>query len=290
MKHDHHTAPRYYLSAFSLPDEPAFIWEYRRGTPYNPGPPGKGRNPVKRALKKASVKTDYYGRYEDDLAQREEAAKPVLEKLRATPIANKQALLTSAEKAVLTDYIGLFMKRTTAREERLESVWKTVRPQENIKLERAITILMNQGDFAAARRLRDEKRTYEQGVPEDLRQRSTIELYHLVRNRLLQLPWTFITTPEPALLTSDNPVRWPEHEGLAHDHAFLTFPIATTMTLLVATHSFANIFPLPTSTIDCGVVTATAEHIATLNHLTITGAHNYLYSHHASENTARSFG
>lgn len=286
MKHDHHTAPRYYLSAFSIPDEPAFIWEYQRGTPYNPGPPGKSRNPVKRALKKASVKTDYYGNYEDDLARREEAAKPVLEKLRTTPT---EPRLTPTEKATLTDYIGLFIKRTTAREERLPDIWKTVRPQQIIKLEQAITTLMNQGAFTKARELQDEKKKYEQGVPDEIRQRSTIEPYNLVRNRILNFHWTFLTTP-PVLITSDNPVRYPEHEGLGHHLGFITFPISPALTLLAGTKDASDLLELPTATTDCGTATATDHQAKVLNHLTITGAHKYLYSHEATEDIANSLG
>ncbi len=287
MKHDHHTAPRYYLSAFRIPNEPAFIWEYHRGTPYNPGPPGKNRNPVKRALKKASVKTDYYGNYEDDLATREEAAKPILEKLRTTP--PNEPRLTTTEKATLTDYIGLFMKRTTAREEQLPSIWKTVRPKVNIELEHAITTLMNQGNFAKARELQDEKKKYEQGVPDEIRQRSIIEPYNLVRDRILNLNWTFLATP-PVLITSDNPVRFPEHEGLGHFLAFLTFPISPTLTLFAGTKNATELLELPTASNDCSTATATDHQARVLNHLTITGAHKYLYSHEATEDIANSLG
>ncbi|MGK2887245.1 MAG: DUF4238 domain-containing protein [Rhodococcus sp. (in: high G+C Gram-positive bacteria)] len=292
MKHDHHTAPRYYLKAFRIPDEPAFIWEYHRGTPYNPGRPGKDRNPVKRSLDKASVKKDYYGNYEDHLAAREETAKPVFEKLRTTPSSNEPLLqlLTRDEKATLTDYIGLFMKRTTAREERLPEIWKTVRPRELIKLEHKITALMNQGQFTKARQLQDEKRKYEHDLPEELRQASIIEPYDRVRQRMIELPWTFLTIDKPILLTSDNPVRFPENEGLGHDLAFLTFPISPTITLFAATKPAANLLELPTASNDCSTTTMTARQASMLNHFTITGAHNYLYSHEANEDTTKSLG
>ena len=73
---DHHTTPRYYLKTFRIPNGPAFIWQYQRGTPYNPGTRGDRHNPVKRTLKKAGVIPDYYGPHEDHLEQREAAATP----------------------------------------------------------------------------------------------------------------------------------------------------------------------------------------------------------------------
>ena len=103
-KHDHHTTPRYYLKAFGIPTEPAFIWQYQRGKPYHPGTRGDRHNPVKRPLKKAGVITDYYGPYEDHLAQREAAATPIIEKLRTTQ--SQGARLTASEKKQLTDYIA----------------------------------------------------------------------------------------------------------------------------------------------------------------------------------------
>lgn len=290
MKHHHHTAPEYYLKAFRIPDDPTRIWEYQRGKPYNPGHRSDYHNPIKRALKKASVKIDYYGAYEDTLATLEEAALPVIEKLRTTPTPTQGPLLTPAEKEQLTEYLGLFMKRTTAREERLPSVWNTVRPQVLIKLERDITNLMNQGRFTKARELQEEKRKYEAGMPEELRQRSTIEPYNRVRSRIIELRWTFLTTPTPALLTSDNPVRYPEHEGLGHDLAFLTMPWSTTIALFASTPQAAALFALPSAEHDCASRTVTADQVAILNHLTITGAHQYLYSHRADEDTAGSFG
>lgn len=84
QKHQHHTIPRFYLKAFRIPDDPAFIWEYQRAKPFLPGDKTDRHNPIKRTLKRASVKGDYYGPYEDDLAQREEASKWIIEHLRTS--------------------------------------------------------------------------------------------------------------------------------------------------------------------------------------------------------------
>ena len=291
IKRRHHTAPEYYLKAFRIPHERAFLWEYHRGTPFNPGRPGKDRNPVKRALSKASVKIDYYGPYEDSLEQLEAAALPVIDKLRTTRENTAGPLLTPPEKATLTDYIGLFMKRTTAREQRLPDIWKVVRPQELIKIEHAITLLMNHGDFTNARKLQEEKKKFERDeVPTELRQRSTIEPYNLVRQAINKLPWTFLRTSTPSLLTSDNPVQFPEREGLAHALAFLTFPISTTVTLFIGEDAVRDLFTLPLLTEDCDSAPLTKDQANILNHLTITAAHKYVYSHEASEETVRNFG
>lgn len=288
-KRDHHTSPAHYLKAWTIPEEPTRLWEYHRGTPYNPGHRADYHNPVKRALRKASVITNYYGPYENHLEAREQAAQPLIDRLRTLPPTNSTPLLTAGEKATITDYIGLFMKRTTAREERLGQLWKTVRPSETIKFEHTVTQLMNQGDFTRARELRDLLREYEAGMPQSIRQRSTIEPYNRVRNCIIELHWTFLTTT-PVLLTSDNPIRYPEHEGLGHHLAFLTFPISTTMTLLAATDAFTTLIDLPRAGTGCGTTSTTEHQEAVLNHLTITGAHRYVYSHEAKEETARNFG
>lgn len=287
-KHDHHTAPRYYLKAWCIRNERAFLWEYHRGTPYNPGLPGHARNPVKRALRKASVQIDHYGKYEDEITKREEHAKPVIEKLRTT---QHEPRIAPAEKTVLTDYLDLFIKRTTARDERLPDVWNTVKQTELPKLDQAIKDFMNLGRFTDALRLEEERRKYEQQMPDDIRQQTILLPSQRVRARILELHWTFLTAPTTVFfITSDNPVRYPEHEGLSDDHAFLTFPISTTLTLFASTTGFATLFDLPTATIDCGTAAATEHQATVLNHLTITGANQYLYSQTASEELTKTFG
>jgi hypothetical protein len=126
-------------------------------------------------------------------------------------------------------------------------------------------------------------------VPYEIRQRSTIEPYDLVRDRIINFNWTFLATP-PVLITSDNPVRYPEHEGLGHFLGFLNFPISPTLTLLAGTKDATDLLELPTASTDCGTASASDHQAAILNHLTITGAHRYLYSPEASEELSRTFG
>lgn len=290
MKHNHHTTPRYYLKGFRIPDQPAYIWQYHRGTPYQPGHRSDRHNPVKRALKKAGTITDYYGTYEDDLEEREACATPIIERLRATPHDTITPLLTQADKAQLTDYIGLLMKRTTARDERTPNIWKTVLAQQHTTLDQMQRDLAYAGRFTDARKIDEIRHEYDAGIPEEIRRRSILMPFDRVRSRIIELRWAFLTTPTPALLTSDNPVRYPEHEGLGHDLAFLTIPWSTTITLFASTHQAAALFTLPSADHDCASRTVTPEQVATLNHLTITGAHQYLYSHRADEDTATSFG
>ena len=111
-----------------------------------------------------------------------------------------------------------------------------------------------------------------------------------MRQRIIDLDWTFITAPTPSFLTSDNPVRFPESEGLGHPLAFLMFPISTTMTLLASTDLLVTTFTLPKAHDDRASTSASEHQIAVLNHLTITGAYEYLYSHEATPTIARNFG
>lgn len=287
-KHDHHTTPRYYLKAFSIPTEPAFIWQYQRGKPYHPGTRGDRHNPVKRPLKKAGVITDYYGPHEDHLAQREAAATPIIEQLRTTQ--SKGALLTASEKEQLTDYIGLLIKRTTAGEERTTAIWPNVLKNLRPHLERFMTQLAYDGRFTDAQTINRLLAEYAHGMPTELRQTTVTQPYDQVRKRIIELRWTFLTTTQDVFITSDNPVRWPEHEGLGHECAFLHLPISTRITLFAGTDAASTLFGFPQGPGDCTSAPVTADQIATLNHLTITGAHQYLYAHEADEDLVRSLG
>lgn len=287
MKHDHHTVPRLYLKGFRIPHEPAFIWEYHRGTPFTPGRRADRHNPVRRALKAASVKIGYYGQYEDDLAEREERVKHLLERARTG--STQGALLTSDEKALFTDYIGLMIKRTTAGEERTKALWPAVFSQQRPFLEQLRRTAADHGRFTdalAITRLIDQ---YDNGMPDDLRQRTVTIPYNKLRQRIIDLPWTFLTTTG-SFITSDNPVRWPEHEGLGHEYAFLTIPISTSTALFAGPPQAATLFNLPINSQDCGTAAIDSVQTMTINHLTITGAYQYVYSHECSEDIARTLG
>jgi hypothetical protein len=285
-KHDHHTTPRYYLKAFRIPNEPAFIWQYQRGKPYNPGTRGDRHNPVKRALKKAGVISDYYGPHEDHLEQREAAATPLIERLRATHTSS--ALLTTSEKEQLTDYIGLLIKRTTAGEERTTQIWPNVLKNLRPRLERFMAELAYNGRFKDAHTINKILAEYAHGMPPDLRQSTITQPYDQVRKRIIELRWTFLTASDDVFITSDNPVRWPEHEGLGHECAFLNLPISTRITLFAGTTAASTLFGFPQATTDCASTPVTPDQAAILNHLTITGAHQYLYAREASEDLTRS--
>jgi hypothetical protein len=288
MKHNQHTAPRHYLRAFRIPDDPAFIWEYQRAKPYQPGPRGDRHNPVKRALKKASVELDYYGPYEDDLEQRETAAQPIIDALRTSQQQGPQ--LTHQDKAQLTDYIGLLIKRTTAREERLPGIWTNVLKKELPKLRAWQQELADSGRFTEARKLQTLMDEYEKGVPDDIRQASTLIPYERVHTRINELPWTFLDTPTPILITSDNHVRWTEPEGIGSPLALLWLPLTPQRGLLACTPLAAQTLGLPQAAEDTSNANVSQDQAEQLVHLTITGAHNYLYSHTAREELAKSFG
>lgn len=289
MKHNHHTTPRYYLKGFRIPSEPPYIWQYQRGKPYNPGHRADHHNPVKRPLKTAGVIKDYYGAYEDQLAKREEQATPLIERLR-TSNTSTTPLLNHHEKEQLTDYIGLLIKRTTAREARLPGIWKNVMDRERPRLIELIALrltLADQGRFSEALQISAALAPYEQGMPADLMQQTILRPFERVSERIPNLYWTIaIAPPHHHYITSDNPVRFP-HEGINDTHAFLTLPLSTSVSLIAAAAPALN---LPRAEQDCTTIQAAPEQVDTLNHLTITGAHHYLYSHEANEHLAQSFG
>jgi len=285
MKHHHHTVPKFYLKGFSIPDDPAFIWEYHRTNQFLPGHRRDKHNPVKRALSKASVITNYYGTIEDDLAEREEAAKPIIEKIRTSDASPR---ITQQEKEQLSDYIGLMIKRTTTGEQRTTSTWPTVMKKLRPQFERDIATFAYYGRFSDARKLQEVLDEFNHGMPTDLRHTSIKMPFGQVSTRIISLTWQFFTTTEPSFLTSDNPVRFPEHEGIGHPLAFLLFPISSTITLLASTQEFAALFSMPTED-DRSTASVSAAQVATLNHLTITGAQKYVYYHAAEEWITQSF-
>jgi hypothetical protein len=288
MKHDHHTTPRYYLKAFSIPTEPAFIWQYQRGKPFNPGTRGDRHNPVKRPLKKAGVIKDYYGTHEDDLERREATATPLIQRLRTTRASDP--LLSTTEKEQLTDYIGLLIKRTTTGEERTIQIWPNVLKNLRPRLERLMAELAYNGRFKDAQTINKLLAEYSHGMPPDLRQSTVTQPYDQVSKRIIELHWTFLTAADDVFITSDNPVRWPEHEGLGHECAFVHLPISPRVTLFAGTTAASTLFGFPQASNDCARAAITPDQGAILNHLTITGAHRYLYARDASEELTRSFG
>lgn len=284
-KHDHHTVPKYYFKGFAIPDEPAFVWEYQRKGFFRPTTPSGKGNPVKRALSKASVITDFYGDVEDHLADREAAAKPVIEKIRTSSTSPR---ITTAEKEQLTDYIGLMMRRTTTGDQRTTSTWPTVLAKLRPQLERVIAAFAYAGRFEEAIKLQKQLDEYCKAMPREIRQESLKQPYVQVRARIIELTWQFLTTDRPKFLTSDNPVRFPEPEGLGHPWAFLLLPLSSTIALLASTSEFTTGFHLPTNE-DRMVTRVSEEQVATLNHLSMTGAKKYVYYHAAEGWIAQSF-
>ncbi len=105
---------------------------------------------------------------------------------------------------------------------------------------------------------------------------------------MIDFTWQFLTTNQASFVTCDNPVRYPEHEGIGHDLGFVLLPISSTITLLASTTLFAQLFQMPTGN-DRSTTHVSEQQVATLNHLTITGARKYVYAHAAQEWITQSF-
>ncbi len=59
-KRNHHVNPKLYLKGFATTDDERFIWVYKRGEQYNPGPGKITNNPYKGSIKNAGVEKDFY--------------------------------------------------------------------------------------------------------------------------------------------------------------------------------------------------------------------------------------
>jgi hypothetical protein len=145
------------------------------------------------------------------------------------------------------------------------------------------------GRFKDAQTVNHLLAEYAQGMPIELRQSSVTLPFDQVKMRILDFRWTFLTSAEDVFITSDDPVRWPEHEGFGHECAFLHLALSPRMTLFAGTTAASSLFSFPQGATDCASAAVTAHQAEILNHLTITGADQYLYSHEASEHLSLSF-
>lgn len=268
--HDQHTTPRFYLSGFRYPKEPAYIWEYERDKPFHPGTPSRLHNPVKRTLKKAGVIVDFYYDIEDELKAVEDAAKAIIEKIRTATATAVGPVISLAEKRNFVTYVGNLHKRVTKREHRVAPVWPRLvgeYPWDEKQRELAYA-----GRFGDAIRLDTIRETFERGMPERARQASILLPYDRTATKLYEMTWRLlITTPPDAFITTDNPVF------IGSESFFV--PIATHVAILGQMRG-------PD---DCTVHPIDAPGVEQCNRVLIGEAVKYVYSHEPNEWVAYTF-
>jgi hypothetical protein len=268
--HDQHTTPRFYLSGFRYPKEPAYIWEYERGKPFLPGKPGQRHNPVKRTLKKAGVMLDYYYDIEDELKTIEDAAKAIIEKIRTATAATVGPVISLVEKREFVTYVGNLHKRVTKREQRVAPVWPKL--VEEFPWDAAQRELAYAGLFRAAIKIVEVRQQFDRGMPERARQASILMPYDRTATKLYEMTWrVLIATPPDAFITTDNPVY------IGSESFFV--PIATHIAILGQM----------SGPDDCTIHPINTGGVQQCNRVLIAEAVKYVYSHEPNEWVADTF-
>lgn len=265
-----HTTPRFYLRGFADRSEPAFIWQYYRGLPFNPGEPHRDRNPVKRSLRVAGAIENYYPDIEDELRDFEEAGKPIIEKIRRASVASAGPIITAAEKHAFVSYLGNLHKRVTAREARAKPMWDKVVGQ--FPWERLQRELADVGRFADALKVDEFRESYTQAMPEPIRQKTILMEYDRTARKLREMTWRFLMASAPdAFVTSDNPMY------LGSTSFFV--PLAAHIAILGQM----------SGPDDCTVYPIDAARVEHCNAVVIGEAEEYVYSHTPSKWVADQF-
>ena len=244
-KRHHHFLPQLYLKGFSEPGSRWFVWEYERGSSFNPGPVEYRHNPWRAPVRSAGAQQDLYARrkldgtvdydmYENILETLERPATPIFQKIRS------KKLITVAEKVLFASYIGVMRKRVPAREQRMAPIW---------------TDIVNRTDWAglvaSAKRsgyapANDEvhrlKQEYMQVTPREIALKTMLMPQQRVLDALAAMNWRFFVAPAgAAFATSDNPVLFPEGIGIIDPKAVLAFPIGRDVTLVVSWHGLRDL-------------------------------------------------
>jgi hypothetical protein len=105
------------------------------------------------------------------------------------------------------------MKRTTARDERTPNIWKTVLAQQHATLDQMQRDLAYAGRFTDARKIDEIRREYDAGIPDEIRRRTMLMPFDRVRSRIIELRWTFLTTPHPHCSRATTPSATPSRKA-----------------------------------------------------------------------------
>jgi hypothetical protein len=251
VKRHHHTLPRLYLKGFVETKSQAFIWEYTKGKPFNPG-----HNPRRKSIGRPCATKDYYAYRHDTgdvdfdvienlLEDFEKPANSVFEKIRSLQ------WITEEEKATFSFYVIQMHRRVPRYREELAGLL----PEAAASLEPEV-----RRRFC----LPDSKETTEffNGIFERIKTPKYETRVHLdvlgnTRSSLLidvlrAMKWRFfVAPPNHKFLTADDPVFYFQSLGLLRPNSEVSFPISTEVALVASNAEIVRegFFPAPSQVV-----------------------------------------
>jgi hypothetical protein len=274
-KRNHHILPRLYLKGFVEEDGKPFIWQFKRGGPFNPG---KHRlsNPRWMSIGSPAATPDYYAyphasdkaafeKIENLLMSFEQRSDLILAKIRSLQG------ITVDEKRVFAFYINQMNRRVpnyrkaqernlpkvrAALEDEVREKFKLPNSEETTKLLERIMNKTESPDYIVKLHLDSIARTEDSKVAE----------------AIAGMKWRFIvTTPELGFITSDNPMFYFEPLGLLNPSSEVSFPVSTTVSLVASQSAqFRE-----------GYSDASSQRVKELNRRTASRASQVAYFHRA---------
>jgi hypothetical protein len=237
-KRNHHILPRLYLKGFVEKDGKPFIWQFKKGKPFNPGKDPLS-NPRWMSIGTPAATRDYYAypqaiddadfdKIENLLMSFEQRSDLILAKIRALQS------ITVDEKRVFAFYINQMNRRVPnyrkAQEKNLPKVRAALEDEVREKFH-----LPNS----------EETSKFLEGIREKTESPDYIAKIHLdsiartedskVAESIAGMKWRFfVTTPELGFITSDNPMFYFEPLDLLNPGSEISFPVSTTVTLVAS--------------------------------------------------------
>jgi len=268
-KQNQHELPEKYLRGFCQPST-SFLWVFREGMPYSVGLKRSKNNPFRSGIHRtASEVNRYAGRtmngefkvehWENQLQKRENAADPILDKIRSkTPI-------SLSEKKAFADYLMLMWLRVGKRWVHAES--RAGKHVDSVGLEALARQLAFSGQFGLAREAYDAEAFLKSDDGARLLVlESMMKRMQQCESAVIQMGWSFMVAVSPSFfITSDAPFIFDEALGL--QKSFFQFPISSEV-MLVGDYGQS----------DVGFVDASDDEVLKLNTITMKLAMKEVYA------------
>jgi hypothetical protein len=253
-KRNHHILPKLYLRGFVTTPGKPFIWIYKRGESYVPGPGRLTNNPYCESISRLIIR-DFYaypnegGRrdfesYENFLEKLEKPANSIFAKLRS------RRTISSDEKQIFCVYLVQMLKRVPAHRRTLNEV--ATRIVANYELpENVLTRFKLPNTEETRQKVKQiateisQKKGFDARI--HLETISVAQSSQLI-DVLAEMTWRFfVAPPTQAFLTGDNPFFFTKGIGLKHADSEVSFPISTDICLVASNRSYSECYILASS-------------------------------------------
>ncbi len=274
IKRYHHFVPKLYLKGFVQGGNTSFIWAYEKNKGFNPGLKRGKNNPYRSSVNKVGGSKGYYAyktksgpldfnTFENILEKQEKSADPIIAKIR------KMGILTDQEKKSFSSYIALMIKRVPQREDLLKRIY--YQKMNEFPWDALQVFFQEHGQFGKAHETIRLKEAYLAKPDKEIILSGMVIPSKQVPKALLQMKWIFcVAPPNKPFVTSDSPAAYPQKIGLGKKDSVLVFPISSMIALFATREG-----------VDREYLNVTSEHVDSINQITMTNAHNFLYCREA---------